>query len=218
MTDLTIHSLVVPPLYSNCYILANAAGNAIVIDPGGIPDEIYTAIKDKNLNVQAIINTHGHVDHVSGNPALRRHTKAPVYIHEIDAPMLESPRLSGAHWAGLEFENHTADHHLTIGSGITIGDFKFDIHHTPGHCPGSVCLVMPSHKCVISGDLVFMGSIGRTDLPGGDESIMEKSLRWFITLPPEYTILPGHGAPTTVQRELATNPFLRPLVNQQHQS
>lgn len=209
MTELKIHSIVVPPVYSNCYTLANEAGNAVVIDPGGIPEEIHQALEDKNLRLQGIINTHGHMDHVSGNPELRRRTGAPVYIHEIDAPMLSSAVLSGAKWANLNFEEHTADHFIPTGPGFTVGDFTFDVYHTPGHCPGSVCLVMPEHDCVFSGDLVFMDSIGRTDLPGGNEQIMKKSLQWFVTLPEIYTVLPGHGAPTTVARERTKNPFLR---------
>jgi hydroxyacylglutathione hydrolase len=212
MTTLKIHSLVIPPMYSNCYILARENGAAVVIDPGGLPAEISSLITSNNLQVQGIINTHGHIDHIGANAELRRRTAAPIHIHPTDAAMLSSSLLCGADWAGLSYEEHQPDHLITVQPAYTVGDFRFDVYHTPGHCPGSVCLVIPEQKLVVTGDLVFMDSIGRSDLPGGDENILMESLRWFLTLPGDYTVLPGHGAPTTVGRERAHNPFLRRLT------
>lgn len=211
MSEIKIQSVVVPPLYSNCYIVSNENKNAVVVDPGGIPDEIFKVITEAGLKVQAILNTHGHIDHISGNPQLRRLSGAPVYVHAIDAPLLSSAILSGAKWAGHEFEEHEPDHHISHTEKLVVGDFTFNVYHTPGHSPGSVCLVMPEHKVVFSGDVVFMDSIGRSDLPGGDPAVLNESLRWFLTLPDDYTVLPGHGAPTTVGRERERNPFLRRL-------
>lgn len=212
MSSLKIHTVVVPPIYSNCYILADEAGNAVVIDPGGTPDEIASVIQQNNLTVEAILNTHGHIDHVGANAEMRRRTGAPVSIHEADAPMLSSALLCGARWSNLDYEEHTHDHLLVPGEKCSTGHFQFEIYHTPGHCPGCVCLVLPEDKIVFSGDLVFMDSIGRSDLPGGDEAVLFESLRWFLTLPDDYKVYPGHGAATTVARERASNPFLRRLA------
>lgn len=215
MSNFKIHTIAIPPVYSNCYVMADEAGNAVIIDPGGVPDDIHAIIDNNKLKVEAILNTHGHFDHVGANAEMRRHTGAHVHIHPIDAPMLTSALLCGAKWAGLDYEEHQADAMLAVGAGFSTGHFSFDIYHTPGHCPGSVCLVMPEEKIVFSGDLVFMDSIGRSDLPGGDEGILMESLRWFLTLPDDYTVYPGHGAPTTVGRERANNPFLRRLAKKQ---
>ncbi len=211
MTTLKIETLVVPPIYSNCYILHDDGGNAVVIDPGGIADEIIGIIREKNLRVEAIINTHGHIDHVGANAEVRRQTTAPIHIHSADAEMLSSSVLCGASWANLAYEEHLHDKLLVPGETCDTGHFQFSVAHTPGHCPGSVCLILQEEKMVFSGDLVFMDSIGRSDLPGGNEAILKNSLRWFLTLPDDYTVYPGHGAPTTVGRERKQNPFLRRL-------
>jgi len=210
MQTVNIETIVVPPIYSNCYILADEAGHAVVIDPGGLPEEIMRMVEAENLTVEAIINTHGHIDHVGANAEIRRRTGAPIYIHEADAAMLSSALLCGANWAGLDYEEHTHDKLIVPGEPLNTGHFEFFVQHTPGHCPGSVCLVM-SQGLVFSGDLVFMGSIGRSDLPGGDEAVLMESLRWFLTLPNAFKVYPGHGAATTVGRERADNPFLRRL-------
>lgn len=211
MNQLNLHTLVIPPIYSNCYILHDTDGHAVVIDPGGMPEKILEVIRDNNLKVEAILNTHGHIDHIGANAELRRQTGAPIHIHEIDAPMLGSSLLCGANWSGLDFEEHTQDKLLVPGEICDTGHFQFHVHHTPGHSPGSVCLFIPEHKIFFSGDVVFMDSIGRSDLPGGDEKILNQSLRWFLTNPDDYNVFPGHGASTTVARERQQNPFLRRL-------
>ncbi len=211
MTSFHIDTIVVPPIYSNCYILSDGDGSAVIIDPGGVPNEILALVSEKELRVEAIINTHGHIDHVGGNAEVRRQTTAPIHIHSDDAAMLSSSTLCGAAWSGLEYEEHQHDKLLVPGNPCDTGSFQFDVYHTPGHCPGSVCLVIPEQKLVFSGDLVFMDSIGRSDLPGGNEMVIKQSLRWFLTLPDDYKVYPGHGAPTTVGRERKLNPFLRRL-------
>lgn len=211
MTALHVETLVVPPMYSNCYIVYDDPGNSVIIDPGGLTEDILQVVEQKKLCVQAIINTHGHIDHIGANAAVRRGTSAPIHIHSDDAAMLTSRLLCGADWSGMPYEEHVHDRLLMPGVTLHTGNFRFDVVHTPGHCPGSVCLVMPEHKTVFSGDLIFMDSVGRWDLPGGNETVLRKSLRWFLTLPDDYQIYPGHGAPTTVGRERQLNPFLRGL-------
>jgi glyoxylase-like metal-dependent hydrolase (beta-lactamase superfamily II) len=210
MTSFQVETLVVPPIYSNCYIL-HEARNAVVIDPGGIADEIMAIIHNRNLRVEAILNTHGHIDHVAANAEIRRQTAAPIHIHADDAAMLASSTLCGAAWSGLSYEEHQHDKLLVPSEICNTGRFQFTVQHTPGHCPGSVCLIVPDQKLVFSGDLVFRDSIGRSDLPGGNEAVLKDSLRWFLTLPDDYHVYPGHGASTTVGRERKNNPFLRRL-------
>jgi glyoxylase-like metal-dependent hydrolase (beta-lactamase superfamily II) len=211
MTAIHVEALVIPPMYSNCFIVHDEDGNSVIIDPGGLAEEITELVRRKALRVEAIINTHGHIDHIGANAAVRRETSAPIRIHPDDAAMLTSRLLCGADWSGLSFEEHEHDALLVPGETCNTGHFKFDVVHTPGHCPGSVCLIMPEHKIVFSGDLVFMDSVGRWDLPGGDEAVLMNSLRWFLTLPDDYQVFPGHGSPTTVARERQKNPFLRRL-------
>ncbi len=210
MKALSLESLVVPPIYSNCYILHDGE-HAVIVDPGGLPEEIMQIVRDKNLTVEAILNTHGHVDHIAANAEIRRQTGAPIFVHSKDAEMLNSSLLCGADWCGVPCEEHTHDRELVPGEVCDTGHFRFSVIHTPGHSPGSVCLILPDDKIMFSGDLVFMDSIGRHDLPGGDEQTLMNSLRTFLTLPDDYQVFSGHGAPTTVERERNRNPFLRRL-------
>lgn len=211
MKKVSVETLVIPPIYSNCYILYDEDGHAVVIDPGGIPEEICASIQEKGLKVEAILNTHGHIDHIGGNPELRRKTGAPISVHAKDVEMLSSRILCGAEWANIDFEEHHHDNELREGTTCRTGHFSFEIIHTPGHSPGSVCLIMPEEKIVFSGDLVFRDSIGRYDLPGGNMAVLMKSLREFLKLPDDYTVYPGHGAATTVGRERRKNPYMQNL-------
>lgn len=209
MNPLKIETLVVPPVYSNCYIVTNELGETVIIDPGGIENEIIATIDSQQLNVIALLNTHGHIDHVGANPAVRRHTSAPISIHPKDAEMLTSGLLCGAEWMGIPFEEHEHDSlfeegELRVGQG-----FRFEIVHTPGHSPGSVSLLLPEHKSVFAGDVLFMDSIGRSDLPGGNSDQLRESLLTITRLPENYTVYPGHGSKTTVGREKLLNPFLQ---------
>jgi glyoxylase-like metal-dependent hydrolase (beta-lactamase superfamily II) len=202
--------LVVTPLASNCYILHEEdTRRAVVVDAGGDAPEILQIIRTKGLKVEAILCTHGHIDHVGANAEVRRATGAPIAIHPADAAMLTSEVLSGARWCGLPFEEHTHDLLLLPGEPVP-GPFPFQVHHTPGHCPGSVVLWLPDRGLALGGDLIFEGSIGRTDLPGGDPDAMDESLRRIMgLLPDDTTILPGHGRPTTIGDERRTNPYIK---------
>lgn len=209
MRKLNLETLVVPPVYSNCYILADELGNTVVIDPGGLAEEILKIVQDRGLKVEAILNTHGHIDHIGANVEVRRGTGAPITVHEKDVEMLGSALLCGAEWMGIEFEPHEEDSRFVPGEVWDTGHFQFQVIHTPGHSPGSVCLILEDAGIVFSGDLVFLDSVGRWDLPGGNETILRESLREFLKLPDEMQVFPGHGAATTVGRERQHNPYVR---------
>jgi len=201
---------VLTPLASNCYILhEEETRRAVVVDPGGEAAEILEVIRSKGLQVEAILCTHGHIDHVGANAEVRRATGAPIAIHQADAAMLTDEVLCGARWCELPFETHQHDVVLEPGKPV-LGPFPFQVHHVPGHSPGCVLLWLPDRGLALGGDLLFEGSIGRTDLPGGDQDAMDESLRRVMALlPDDTTILPGHGRPTTVEQERRSNPFVR---------
>jgi len=180
----------------NAYILWDSKQkDAIVIDPGAEPDAIRLALRGKNL--KAILLTHGHVDHIGAVSALRENG-VPVYIHKKDADMLTNPNLSLAAMFGKPESQGEADFDLAEGvlglCGLTIS-----MLHTPGHTPGSVCFLVDN--VLFSGDTLFEGGVGRTDLPGGDDSALKASVSRLIHLDPDIIVCPGHGLPTTVRAE-----------------
>jgi hydroxyacylglutathione hydrolase len=205
-----VEMLTVTPLASNCYILhEEESRRAVIVDPGGDADEIIGVVRDKDLKVEVILCTHGHIDHMGANAEVRRATGAPIAIHAADAPMLASEILCGARWCEMPYEEHTHDLLLVPGQPVP-GPFPFEVIHTPGHSPGCVVLWLKEHGLAVGGDLLFEGSIGRTDLPGGDPDAMDESLRQiFEILPEETTVFPGHGRPTTIAAEKKSNPFVK---------
>lgn len=208
--DLLVEVLVVSPMASNCYILHDAESRkAVVVDPGGDGDEILKIVREKQLSVEAILLTHGHIDHIGAVSEVVEATGAPVAIHPADAPMLTSAHLCGATWCGVSFQ--PTQHQLELLPDKPVpGPFPFRVLHTPGHSPGCVVLWWSEKGLAIVGDLIFEESIGRTDLPGGDDASMDESLRHLNhTLPGNTTLLPGHGRPTTLERERRSNPYLK---------
>ncbi len=198
--------LIVGPLQSNCYILIDElSGQAGVIDPGGDAEKIARELTVQDVEPVAIFCTHGHPDHVAAADRLLQRTSAgAVYIHPDEVATLSRyalPELGEVQLPNLtEYED---------GDEMDVGKLKLRVVHTPGHSPGSVCLAVDEEKVLFTGDLIFVGSIGRTDLPGGNESQMQASLRRVIEEFPEDTVLyPGHGPQSTLAEELATNPWL----------
>ena len=198
--------LIVGPLQSNCYILIDeATAQAGVIDPGGDAEQITRELTAQDVELVAIFCTHGHPDHVAAaHTVLQRISTARIYIHPDEVAMLSRyalPELGEVQLPELtEYED---------GDEIDVGKLKFRVVHTPGHSPGSVCLAVDEEKVLFTGDLIFVGSIGRTDLPGGNESQMQASLRRVVEEFPEDTVLyPGHGPQSTLAEELATNSWL----------
>lgn len=203
--------LPVGPLQCNCLIFGDEkAHEAIVVDPGGDISNI-TAILDRHgLKVKAIVITHGHIDHVAGASQLRALSGAPVYMNERDREQLNVLHLQAA-WLGVpvppkvEIDVLAAD-----GAVLQLGGADFEVLLTPGHTQGSLCLWIPQEKKLIAGDTLFRGSIGRTDLPGGDSARILSSIKtYLLQLPDEALVFPGHGESTTIGREKEQNPFLQ---------
>lgn len=206
--SIAVVQFVLNELGSNCYLFSDSSGAAVAVDPGGEPDAVIAHIEKAGLKLKLILATHGHADHVQGNAALRRATGAPIGIHPADAPWLGNPLLNGAMYLGWNYEPHEADFHLSETEPVTVGSMVFRTVHTPGHTPGSCCLVLDGDGIVAGGDLVFAGSVGRTDLPGGNWQQMVESLRVFAKFDKSLRVLPGHGPETTVGEEVESNPFI----------
>lgn len=192
----------VPPYDNGTYLIVDDHGEAIAIDPSMGERELLAAVKDDGLRLQAILNTHGHPDHVYGNRAVKESTRARLAIHVADAYRLASTRSQ----LGFEVPLCQPDDLLEEGTIGYVVDIEITALHTPGHTEGSTCFYLPGENTLFSGDVLFAGTMGRVDLPGGDADAMERSLARLAALPAETLVYPGHGAPTTITDEL---PWLR---------
>jgi len=207
-----IHEILpVGMLGCNCSILGDpATREAMVIDPGDDIDQI-TAILDRHqLTVKMIIITHAHIDHIGGAQKLRALTGAPVYMNENDSFLADNLAMQAA-WLGIETpQNPGIDSPAREGDVLRAGAIEAQVIHTPGHTPGSISLFIPAENKVIAGDTLFKGSIGRTDLPGGDfRTIMLSIQGKLYTLPDTTIVIPGHGEPTDIATEKRSNPFVK---------
>ncbi len=200
----------VGPLACNCTILGDEeAREAIVIDPGDEVGRIHRRLTELGLKLKQILVTHGHIDHVGGALKLKRLTGAPIFLNENDLPLLKMMAMQAA-WLGIATPE-TAMPDETLAEGLSVGLERYpaQVMHTPGHTQGSVCLHFVPLKLLIAGDTLFAGSIGRTDLPGGDFGQIMDSLRTrLLALPDDTKVLPGHGPATTIGEEREGNPFL----------
>lgn len=225
-----IHEVLpVGPLQCNCSILGDEVSHdAIVIDPGDEIDRIFAILQRHQLTVRQIVVTHAHIDHIAGAIGLKRLTGAPILYNQRDLPLVKMMDVQ-AGWLGIATpEVAPPDQDLADGHLIAIGvpppnptadssspatiqptGIRGQIFHTPGHTEGSVCLFLPEQHLLIAGDTLFAGSVGRTDLPGGDTQTLLRSIHnTLLTLPEDTVVIPGHGPRTTIGEEKATNPFL----------
>jgi len=202
----------VGPVGANCYIFGDAeTREAFVIDPGDEPDRILASLRQLGARPVALVNTHGHFDHIQGVEAVRRATGAPFWIHEAERKVLEQGQARAKAMFGLDLPPAPMpDRWLVEGDALTVGRLTLRVRHTPGHSPGGVCLLGDGLAFV--GDTLFAGSIGRTDIPGGDlETLLASISRVLLPLPDETICYPGHGPETTIGEEKRNNPFLAPL-------
>jgi hydroxyacylglutathione hydrolase len=202
-----ISAFTVGPFQENAYLIVDEARRECVfIDPGEEGDRLLRAIKASGATLKAIWLTHAHLDHLGAVAAIKRVYDVPVYLHPLDRPLYDRADRQAAAY-GLPFEQPPApDRELAEGDTVSIGDIAFEVMHVPGHAPGHV--IFHREDIAFVGDLVFAGSIGRTDLPGSNPQDMTESLERIATLAPELALYPGHGPATTLERELRSNPFL----------
>lgn len=197
----------------NCYILADPEQReAVLIDPGEEADLFLRRLRTERLDLQAVWLTHAHLDHILGVRQVVETTGVPVYLHPADRPLYDGISNQGQ-WLGYrDLEPPPPpDGTLAPGESVTVGHLSFEVRHVPGHSPGSVAFV--GHDLAVVGDALFAGSIGRTDLPGGDAETLLQSIReQLLSLPDATMVYAGHGPETTIGRERATNPFLTGAV------
>ncbi len=208
-----LETLIVGPLETNCYILgAEDTGEAIVIDPGAGVPAIMGALEEKDLGVRYIFNTHGHFDHVSGDGGLKDATGAEIMLHPADAFLLEALEDQASAFGIAVHGTLKVDVPLADGFQLALGEVRGTVLHTPGHTPGSVCLLVGGKAFV--GDTIFAGSVGRTDLPGGSYEEIAQSVRRLLALGDGVELYPGHGPKTTVGRERAHNPLVMEFLKE----
>jgi hydroxyacylglutathione hydrolase len=201
--------LVVGPLACNCFIVGDPETRAaIVIDPGGDLSRIWSSIEEKNLTIAAIVATHAHFDHIVAAQELRQKTEAPFYLHEGDKVLLPWMQESGQMFLGVELPPPPdVDTSPAEGDKLIAGATELEVLPTPGHSPGSISLVAPG--IVFAGDTLFQGSVGRTDLPGGDSQTLVDSIKGkLFALSDDTVVYPGHGPATTLEIERQHNPFV----------
>jgi glyoxylase-like metal-dependent hydrolase (beta-lactamase superfamily II) len=209
MSASILHHRVVGPLACNCYVVGDpTARRAIVIDPGGDASELLGVLAAQNLEVTAIVATHAHFDHLLAAEELRAATGAPFYLHRSDEALLSWMQESGRLFLGADLPPPPeVDSWTTEGDRLVAGAAELEVIHTPGHSPGSISLV--AEGALFSGDTLFAGSVGRTDLPGGDSASLVQAVRGkLFELPPQTPVYPGHGPATSLEEERRSNPFV----------
>ncbi len=197
------------PLWTNGYLFSDGDGISFFVDPGGDPEDVISNIRQKSLTLKSILLTHGHVDHVAGVSRLAEFTGAEIAISASDASMLSDPDESLSRWLGVSLSPVRPGRTVSDGDGFSVGRMTLSFLATPGHTPGSVCILVMDgdEQVLVSGDTLFARSVGRTDLPGGDSDALEKSLGRLASFPDDLRVLPGHGPETTIGAERRANPF-----------
>ncbi|MCD7877177.1 MAG: MBL fold metallo-hydrolase [Cloacibacillus porcorum] len=196
-------------LWTNCYLIWDDSGDGFVIDPGGPAKEEEDFIRSQDIRVHWIILTHGHSDHIGGIADLRNLSENGVAIQSEDAECLTSAGKNLSTYMGDALELPSAEKLLNDGDRLKVGKMTLDVIHTPGHTPGGICIVVTDgeEQILISGDTLFARSIGRSDLPGGNEDVLIESLKKLDGLPDKLRVFPGHGPETTIGAEKQYNPY-----------
>ncbi|MBI2795134.1 MAG: MBL fold metallo-hydrolase [Gemmatimonadetes bacterium] len=202
-----VECLTVGPLAENCWLVADEGSReAVLVDPGDEPERLLAALDAHRFTLRAIWLTHAHFDHVGAVAEVVRQRPVPVYLHPADAPMLAFAAQSAARWQMAIEQPPPADRTLADGDVLHLGALRFDVLFTPGHSPGHVSIVGEGH--CFSGDCLFVGSIGRTDLPLSNPAHMQAALERLAALPPSTIVHPGHGPATSIGEEMLVNPFM----------
>ena len=209
MASLRVERYVVGTVHTNCYFAVNEdTKETVVIDPGSNAKQLIGRIEEENLKPAAILLTHGHFDHAGGAAELAQRYGILVYAHEEEQKTLSDPAVNLSGWEGRERTYH-ADCFLRDEQELKLAGFQIRVLYTPGHTPGSCCLLFPYQKAVFSGDTLFARSVGRSDFPGGSASTLIRSIKEkLMTLPEEITVYPGHDESTTIGTERMYNPYL----------
>jgi glyoxylase-like metal-dependent hydrolase (beta-lactamase superfamily II) len=198
----------------NCFLFRqDGSDSALIIDPGDESDRILAAANELGVSIEGILLTHTHFDHIGAVAPIAKATGAPVWCPEMETQVLADIN-SYVPWPGFgPFESYDADHRVKGGETLELAGMEIDVIFTPGHSPGHVTYSVPDEQAIFSGDVLFQGSVGRTDLPGGDGPTLMRSIRTLVdSHPPETTVYPGHMGITTLGAEQATNPFLAELA------
>ncbi len=209
-----VRSLMVGPVAENCYIARrDGSERGLIIDPGEEPERILEVVETLGITVEAILITHCHFDHIGAVAPVAKATGAPVWCPSLEVPVL-ADIMSYVPWPGFgPYESYDADKTVSGGEHLSFAGLEIDVVFTPGHSPGHVTYAIAEEKAVFSGDVLFKGSVGRVDLPGGDWGTLLESIRGLVEgYPEDTTVYPGHMAITTLGAERATNPFLAELA------
>jgi hydroxyacylglutathione hydrolase len=208
----------VGPVQENCFVVrSQGADRAVIVDPGDEGERIMQAVRDLGIEtVEAILLTHTHFDHIGAVAPVAKATGAPVYCPELETQVLQNI-MDYVPWPGFgPFESYDPEHAVKGGERLELAGMTFDVIFTPGHSPGHVTYAVADAPAVFSGDVLFQGSVGRVDLPGGDWPTLLNSIESLLdAFPEDTTVYPGHMAVTTLGRERATNPFLQELATNQ---
>jgi glyoxylase-like metal-dependent hydrolase (beta-lactamase superfamily II) len=211
---LDIRAFTVGPFKENCYIVREPrAARAIMVDPGAEPERLIEAVQATAATIEAILVTHTHVDHIGAVAPLARATGARVYCPSLERDVLADIDAVYGPLGFGSFESYEADEVLSGGEQLELAGLEIEVAFTPGHSPGHLTFAIPAHETLLDGDVLFRGSVGRTDLPGGDWPTLLASITSLLDdHPPQTAVLPGHGGRTTLEQERATNPFLTELA------
>ena len=209
-----VRMLTVGQIAENCFLFRrDGSDRGLIVDPGDEAPRILSAIDELGVTIDGILLTHTHFDHIGAVAPIAKQTGAPVWCPEIETPVLADIN-SFVPWPGFgPFESYDADHTVSGGEKLELAGMDIDVIFTPGHSPGHVTFSVPGEAAIFSGDVLFQGSVGRTDLPGGDWETLLESIRTLVdSHPPETTVYPGHMGITTLGAERASNPFLAELT------